>query len=64
MPSKTLSFDATVETLLQGFTQQQLLNWLSVACARKSCVKCVKVDVKMFVCVNMCINVKVKVDLC
>ena len=28
-------FDAAVETLPKGFIQQQLLNWLSIACARK-----------------------------
>ena len=33
--------DATVETLPQGFIQQQFLNWLSIACARKICVSIV-----------------------
>ena len=31
-------FDAAVETLPQGDTQQQLLSWLSIANARESCV--------------------------
>ena len=35
---KTLTFDAAVETLLQGFIQQQFLNWLSTVHARKICV--------------------------
>ena len=30
--------DATVETLPQGFIQEQLLNWLSIMRARKICV--------------------------
>ena len=56
--------DAAVETLPQGFIQQQLLNWLSIMRARKIYVKCVKEDVKVFVYVNVCIYVKVEVDLC
>ena len=58
-------FDATVETLPQGFIQQQLLSWLSTAHTRKNLyVKCVMVDIKVFVYVNVCINVEVEVDLC
>ena len=38
IPSKALTFDATVETLPQGFIQQQLLIWLSTAHAREICV--------------------------
>ena len=33
-PARTLMFDATVETLSQGFIQQQLLNWVNIAHAR------------------------------
>ena len=56
--------DAAVETLPQGFIQQQFLNQLSIAHARKNlCVNCIKVDVKVFVYVSVCINVKVEVDL-
>ena len=32
---QALMFDAAVETLPQGFIQQQHLNWLSIVCARK-----------------------------
>ena len=56
--------DTSVETLPQGFIQQQLLNWLSIVHARKICVVCVKVDVKVFVYVDVCKCVKVKVDIC
>ena len=33
--SQALKFDAAVETLPQGFIQQQLLNWLSLVHTRK-----------------------------
>ena len=57
-------FNAALETLPQGDTQQQLLSWLSIVHARKTCVKCVKVHIKIFIYVNMHIYVKVKVDIC
>ena len=55
-------FDAAVEALVQGNTQQQFHTWHSTACARENlCVKCVRVQVKkVIVCVRVCLSVKVK----
>ena len=45
--SQVLMFDAAVEALTQGITQQQFQYWHSSACTRKNlCVKCVRVRVK------------------
>ena len=44
--SQVLMFDAAVEALTQGITQQQFQNWHSSACTRKICVSSVSEKVK------------------
>ena len=39
--SQVLMFDAAVEALTQGNSQQQFHDWHSSACARESCVSSV-----------------------
>ena len=44
--SQVLMFDAAVEALTQGNSQQQFQYWHSSTHARNICVKCVRVKVK------------------